>query len=234
MEISDEKLQEAAKIIAKAEVEQWKNFESYPEPALSESFQQIMQDLIHDVEKGNIEQVRARMGWQYYTKRSIVAVIVCFILTCAIMPETVMAGYQKILSIIETVFEEYTEFHIFSNAEGQHEFEPVTLHYLPVGVVESSREEYPTTLRIAYQDSAGQELLIINQIVFAEEENYLFVADTENAQIEYYTIQKNETVQMIIKGERIQFLWEHEAYFINGQTKLPMDELIRILNNIEI
>lgn len=57
MEISDEKLQEAAKIIAKAEVEQWKNFESYPEPALSESFQQIMQDLIHDVEKGNIEQV---------------------------------------------------------------------------------------------------------------------------------------------------------------------------------
>jgi len=233
MELSDEKLQRAAKIIVKAEVEQWKDFESYPEPVLSESFQQKMQELIRDVEKGNIKQASARKGWQYYTKRSIVAVILCFILTCAVMPEAVMAGYQKILSIIETVFEEYTEYRIHSNVEEHISFQPITLQYLPAGIKEAEREEHATALRIVYQNREGQDIFIIKQRLFSEDVEHDYIADTEDAQIEYCTIQ-NERVQMITKGERIQFLWEHGAYFITGQTKLSMDELIRILNHIEI
>jgi len=233
MEISDEKLQKAAKAIAKAEVEQWKNFESYPDPSLSESFQQKMRALIHDVEAGNVKHAKARMGWQYYTKRSMAAVIVCFLLTCAVMPEVVMAGCQKILSIIETVFEEYTEFHIVSNIGGKSQFNPITLNYLPEGVTEAGREEHDTVLRLVYQNEEGENLLIINQRTFSKDAEHNYIADTEDAQIEYYTIQ-NEPVQMIIKGGIIQFLWGHGAYFINGQTTLPMDELIRILNNVEM
>jgi len=233
MYLTDEELRRAARLVAKAEFAQWSAFTAEPDHQFSERFQQEMQELIGKVKAGKIKQVRARMGWQYYAKHGIAAVLLCFLLSCVVMPEAVMAGCQKVLSIVETVFEEYTEYHIISNVEGQIPFEPITLHYLPEGVIEAEREEHDTVLRLIYQNDEGENLLIINQRTFSKDVEHNYIADTEDAKIKCYTIQ-NEPVQMMIKEGIIQFLWEHGAYFINGQTTLSMDELIRVLNNAEI
>ncbi len=46
-----------------------------------------MQELIGKVKAGKIKQARARMGWQYYVKHGIAAVLLCFLLSCVVMPE---------------------------------------------------------------------------------------------------------------------------------------------------
>ena len=51
--------------------------------------------------------------------------------------------------------------------------------------------------------------------------------------MKYGTI-KGREVQLIEKKERIQFVWIYEAYCITGQTRLPEEEILRILQNIEL
>ena len=60
-----------------------------------------------------------------------------------------------------------------------------------------------------------------------------YIADTEDANVKYGTI-KGREVQLIEKKERIQFVWIYEAYCITGQTRLPEEEILRILQNIEL
>ena len=231
MKLSDEELRRSVKLLAKAELEQWHDYEDYPEPAFSEQFHQKMYALLNDVQANKVKQDRTRMGWLYYSKRVIVAVLLCFLLSYAIMPEAVLASCHQIIEVVRAVFEEYTEYHITSREASDIQLVPVTLKYLPEGIQEVEREEHPTTLRVVYQDNAGQNVLILRQEIFKKGAESDYIVDTEDAQTEYYTVQ-NEQIQIITKEDRIQFIWKHGDYLITGQTKLPKEEILLILQNI--
>lgn len=233
MKLSDEKLQYAAKLAAKAELEPWLDYEAYEEPVFSEKFQQRMQALIENVRVGNVAQDRARLGWQYYSRRGLAAVLLCFLLSCVAMPEAVMAGCRKVIEVVRTVYEEYTEYHFTSREKAEAQLTPLTFGYLPDSLHKNTEEITTITYFVDYVDSTGRIVFSLEQDLLTENMTSNYIADTEDANVKYGTI-KGREVQLIEKKERIQFVWIYEAYCITGQTRLPEEEILRILQNIEL
>lgn len=232
MKFTDEELQQAAirlqqKQLAQLPPEETCSYEMSP------AAKQQMQELITQVNRGKIGQAPVRMGWQYYARRGTAAILLCFFLACLTMPEVVLAGCQKLIEVVETIFEEYTEFHYTSNAAADTEFVPLTLNYIPDGLEEVEREKNSIGLRIAYADSEGKKVFVLRQELLTEDMVSGYIVDTENAQIETVMIQ-NEEVLWISKGEGIQFIWVHEPYRITGQARLSQEELTEILQQIEL
>ena len=233
MKLSDEKLQYAAKLAAKAELEPWLDYEAYEEPVFSEKFQQRMQALIENVRVGNVAQDRARLGWQYYSRRGLAAVLLCFLLSCVAMPEAVMAGCRKVIEVVRTVYEEYTEYHFTSREKAEAQLTPLTFGYLPDSLHKNTEEITTITYFVDYVDSTGRIVFSLEQDLLTENMTSTYIADTEDANVKYGT-SKGREVQLIEKKERIQFVWIYEAYCITGQTRLPEEEILRILQNIEL
>ena len=67
----------------------------------SEKFERDMAILLQRFANGHVKTDRIRYGWRYYAKRSIVAVLLGAILTCIAMPEAVVAGYNRIIEVVE-------------------------------------------------------------------------------------------------------------------------------------
>ena len=127
--VSEEKLQEAAREYLLWELQKFDAYADYPEPEFHGSYKLQMAALRHDVKRGAIKEAEYRMGATFYIKRSIAAILLVFTMACLTMPETVLAGYQKLIEVIETVFEEYTEYRYRVNDVGaiEEEFKPIKL-----------------------------------------------------------------------------------------------------------
>lgn len=139
-----------------------------------------MQRLIAEWKQGNIQPDKVHMGWQYYTRNSIAAVLLCFLLACFTMPEVVQAGCQRIIEAVETVFEEYTEYRYHSNAAGDTEFVPLQFGYLPEGLDEIEREENADSIDLLYMDETTGQYFNIYQKILTEINNSTYIVDTEN------------------------------------------------------
>ena len=70
-----------------------------PDYEVSEQFEQTVKQILMQLEQGTLKPDAVRMGWQYYTKRSAAVFLLCAGLTCAVMPDAVMAAYQRIAEI---------------------------------------------------------------------------------------------------------------------------------------
>lgn len=115
----------------------------------SDAFEQDMNWLIKQVKNNEISPAKVAMGWQYYTRNGLVAILLCFMLTCISMPEAVLAGYQKLVEVIETVVTEYTEYRYHSNETADAEFVPVTFGWLPEGMEEVETRIRKTSLYVS-------------------------------------------------------------------------------------
>lgn len=228
MKLSEEQLRRAALLAQQRQ--QYQAWNARPEPhQFSASFEQTMQQLMAQLQQHQLAQNKAPMGWQYYMRNSIAAVLLCFLLACVTMPEAVMAGCQKVIQAVETVFERYTEFQYHSSAAGTTAFVPMQFGYLPDGMVETEREEHPTRLSLSFDK--GSTYIITNQKLVTEKSGLTYIADTEIT--EQRIIQINgEEVQFIYKENRIHFIWLHDMYQVVGQTNLPEHEVIKILEHI--
>lgn len=229
MKLTDDQLHRAAALAQERLFSQLPQ-EEQCQHIFSEQFEQNMQRLIAEWKQGNIQPDKVHMGWQYYTRNSIAAVLLCFLLACFTMPEVVQAGCQRIIEAVETVFEEYTEYRYHSNAAGDTEFVPLQFGYLPEGMIETEREEHPTRLFLSFDK--GSSYIIVNQTLLTEETGVTYGIDTEDALTKIFMINNNQ-VRFIYKENRIHFIWLHGAYQITGQTNLPEDEVIKILENVE-
>lgn len=195
----------------------------------SEQFEQDMEALRRKVRANQITQKQAFWGWPYYARRGIAAVLLCFVLACFTMPETVLAGYRYLIEVIETVWDEYTEFRYHSDASADTEFQPLELQYLPEGMEEVRREERAGKLNIVCADK--EKYFILNQELVQKEFDKTFGIDTENTKREIIKV-KDDDVYLIIKEARVQYVWVHGYYQINGRTNVSLGELEKILNGI--
>ena len=225
MKLTEEQLRRAAKLA------QQKDLARLPECdtiVISSRLEQKMQNLIKQMQHGEIQPARAAMGWRYYTRNGIAAVLICFLLTCAAMPQAVIAGCQRLIQMVETVFEEYTQQEYTSNVSADTQFVPVTFGYIPKGMIETKREETADSLRIALESLEKDKVFVLRQELLIEDIISTYIVDTEEAEKETLLI-LGETVEFIQKNRQIKFVWNHTAYRITGKTNLPMNEVTKIL-----
>ncbi|MBR2626722.1 MAG: hypothetical protein IKD30_00545, partial [Peptococcaceae bacterium] len=165
--ISEEKLQKAAREYLLWELQKFDAYADYPEPEFHGSYKLQMAALRHDVKRGAIKEAEYRMGATFYIKRSIAAILLVFTMTCLTMPETVLAGYQKLIEVIETVFDEYTEYRYRVNDVGaiEDEFRPLKLGYLPEGMVEVENAISSKSIKLVYGDKNNQYFLVYQKIL---------------------------------------------------------------------
>ena len=166
------------------------------------------------------------MGWQYHTRNGMVAVLLCFIMTFLVAPEAVIAGYQKLVEVIETVVTEYTEYRYNSQESSDSEFEPVTFGYLPEGFVETDTYQSERLYSVVFR--RNELYFSLEQSILTEDGELQYLVDTENAEIIYQYI-GHEKVQLILKDESYNYVWLHGKYLITGQSNLSADEIMEIL-----
>lgn len=194
----------------------------------SEEFERKMEELIQQVKDGTVPPAKVSMGWRYYVRNGVAAVLLCFLLACVTMPEAVLAGYQKLVEVIETVVIEYTEYRYQSNEAADSEFKLITLNYLPEGMQQTSYRETESSMHILFQNE--NSYFEFEQRLLTIENGMTYIIDTEDVQLEVRYI-GTEEVQLILKDGVYSYLWIHESNQITGQSNLSAEEIMKILEN---
>lgn len=230
MRFTEEQLRLAAKRVDQRLLAQLPDESDCLDYQFSEAFEQKMHCLMEQVRNNQISPAKVSMGWRYYTRNGLVAVLLCFLLTWITMPEAVLAGYQKLVEVMETVVTEYTEYRYRSNETADAEFVPVTFGYLPEGMEEEEYREMGNSFRIILQSNNHYFRLV--QRLLTEENGLTIKVDTEDAVVEKVYI-KNEEVILILEDGVYNYIWLHGAYHFIGQSNLPADEIMEILKNLK-
>lgn len=231
-EFSEEDLYLAAREAEQFIRAQYPDAQTCPPHTFSPAFEADMQQLFAQLQNGTLKPSAARLGWPYYLRRSIAAILLCFLLACATMPEAVLAGYQKLIEVVEHVFEEYTEFRYRSDVVGDTEFKPLKLGYLPEGMVEVERNVDKDSVNLLFCNNSS-EYFDIYQKKIRDGKGIISILDTEDIPIEIIKI-KGENMKLMFKNDRNIFVWQYDNYYISGQTNLSKDDIIKILKEIEI
>lgn len=180
--------------------------DSCPPHEFSRAFTAKVEGIYKQLRACTLPHKRAALGWPYYVRRTAAALFLCLVLTCVAMPEAVMAGYQRLVEIVETIFEDYTEFRYRPEAVEKTEFIPLKLGYLPEEMEEVERDK---TTYIVDMGSIPADL------DSARRENIRFV----------YPEKYNE--------KRVWVIWLYEGYRVVIQSNLPEEEIVKIINHIE-
>ena len=228
--ITEEELREAAREVLEYELAIFDSYNDYPDHIFHGKFRLDMAALIHEVKRGAVKAAKYSMGFTFYAKQCIAAVLILFTLSCIAMPETVLAGYQKLIEVIETVFEDYTEYRYRVNDDGSIEetFKPLKLGYLPEGMEEVWREENATSVDIVYEDK-NQRYFNIYMGAMIDGSSTIYQFDTYNVEEIFID---NVTIYLLFWEDEIKYVWLHGKYHIIGQTNLLEYELLEILSNI--
>ena len=229
MRFTEEQLRLAAKRVDQRLLAQLPDESDCLDYQFSEAFEQKMHCLMEQVRNNQISPAKVSMGWRYYTRNGLVAVLLCFLLTWITMPEAVLAGYQKLVEVIETVVTEYTEYRYHSNETADAEFVPVTFGYLPEGMEEVNRNMTERRMDVYFENH--NQYFTLKQKLLTEENGMTIKVDTEDAVVEKVYI-KNEEVILILKHGVYDYIWLHGVYHFVGQSNLPFTEIVKILNHV--
>lgn len=230
--ITEEELREAAREVLEYELAIFDSYNEYPDHIFHGKFRLNMAALLHEVKRGAIEAAKYSMGITFYAKQCIAAVLILFTLSCIAMPEAVLAGYHKLIEVIETVFEDYTEYRYRVNDDGSIEetFKPLKLGYLPdeIKLVKKTKD-LKTTLYM-YKNDNGQ-YLNINQKELGENDRVQFWIDASDVRKEEYLV-KGQNVEIIYIDDMTYFMSVKDNYRLTGQTNLSVDVLIKIISEL--
>ena len=232
--ITEEELREAAREVLEYELAIFDSYNDYPDHIFHGKFRLNMAALIHEVQRGAVEAAKYSMGFTFYAKQCIAAVLILFTLSCIAMPETVLAGYHKLIEVIETVFEDYTEYRYRVNDDGgiEENFKPLKLGYLPEGMEDVEIRNRGTRIDLLYVGNSNSYLNICQKRI-SESSRLAYVIDSDGS-MELIQLNIDTKAKIIKDNLGIKFYLDYYNYFISGQTNLTENELISILNNIEI
>lgn len=231
MKLDETLLSRAAVLVRDKELHQLPDEKDCPEYVFSEKFEQEMQRLIEQVAKGEIQQNRVKWGWPYYARQGLVAVLICFLLVCFTMPEVVQAGCQRLVDVIETVFEEYTEWRYETDATVNDKLEKVTFGYMPEMLEKTEESSDERLYYVLYQ---GEEYYFcLEQRKLSGESELTQIVDTEDAFVERKQINGEEVI-LVLKDGVYNYIWIHNQYQISGISNLSAGEIEQIFENIQI
>lgn len=230
MQLNDDVLCRAATLVRDRKMNALSEYEAYPEHEFSEAFETELQEIMNQLGKGEIKPYKVSMGWQYYARHGLVAVLVCFLLTCIAAPQAVMAGYHKLIEVIETVVTEYTEYRYQVNETVDDTLQQVTFGYLPEGMEITEESLNESLYYVLYQ--GNNRYFCLEQRLLLEDTELTQIIDTEDAHIEQKQIQ-SETVVFSLKDGVYNYVWLYKNYQISGISNLSVEEMIEILESIQ-
>ena len=230
MQLNDDILCRAAALVRDKRMNSLSEYEEYPVHEFSEAFETEMQGIMDKLGKGEIKPYKVSMGWQYYVRHGLVAVLVCILLTCFAAPQAVMAGYHKLVEVIETVVTEYTEYRYQVNETVDDTLQQVMFGYLPEGMEIVKERNTERSYHVEYE--IGDKYFALEQRLIVQENNLSYVVDTENAIVEKDNINGEEIIY-IYKDGIYNYVWLHGNYHIKGDSNLAIGELTKILENIK-
>lgn len=231
MKLNDAQLQRAASLADAIELSFLPTQDNCPKHTFSAEFEAKMQHLIKRVRQSEIKPYRVFMGYAYYAKRSIAAVLIAFLLSCVTMPQAVIAGYHKLITVIENIVTEYTEYKYHSTVPGTAQFIPLEFGYLPEGMEQTRNNINEDRLNVMYKNE--QCYFSLKQVMITEDMVYGNAVDTENAQVEKKTL-RGEDLTLIFKEDTITYVWDYGMYHFWGISNLSLEEVEKILNNLKI
>lgn len=209
--------------------------DSCPPHEFSRAFTAKVEGIYKQLRACTLPHKRAALGWPYYARRTAAVLFLCLVLTCVAMPEAVMAGYQRLVEIVETIFEDYTEFRYRTEAVEKTEFVPLRLGYLPEGMEEVERDETTISLDVVYQGKQ-KEYVRIDQRIMKENDKTTYVVDTKKIPAGLDTARR-ENIKFIYQEkyeeEQNNVIWIYGEYRIVIQSNLPEEEIVKIINHIE-
>ena len=232
--ITEEELREAAREVLEYELAIFDSYNDYPDHIFHGKFRLDMAALIHEVKRGAVKAAKYSMGFTFYAKQCIAAVLLIFTLSCIAMPETVLAGYHKLIEVIETVFEDYTEYRYRVNDDGgiEETFKPLKLGYLPEGMKEVWREETESSIDLLYKNNRG-EYLNIYQKRFFENNKEVIILDYDDSKIKNMRINGNN-ITLNFDDNIIRFILQYNNYKITGHSNLKEQELAIVLDQLKL
>ena len=150
------------------------------------------------------------------------------------MPETVLAGYHKLIEVIETVFEDYTEYRYRVNDDGSIEetFKPLKLGYLPEGMEEIWRTKQLNTVDIWHMDT-NDYYFNIYQKKIEKQDGTVSIVDSDVIISKELRIE-DTSIMLNYENEEIYYYFLYDGYAISGITNLDEEELIKILKEFDI
>lgn len=230
--ISDEEIAEACRLLMAYEVATIPQESAYDD-IRSETYIAYMDRLLAQAKAGTLIAPNVPMGWQYYTRKGLAAILIAALLAGIAMPERVMAGYRWLVKVVEEFFEDRkTEYRYTSNADEDIEFVPMQFGYLPEGMEESYRKNRDEKLKVLFSNEENGLYFEISQQVIEPSHKFLHGS---NIDIYYTEILIVDTImaKTYIRDDTMYFEYLSEQYQINGQTNLSKKELIEVLKNIE-
>lgn len=230
MQLNDDVLCRAATLVRDRKMNALSEYEAYPEHEFSEAFETEQQEIMNQLGKGEIKPYKVSMGWQYYARHGLVAVLVCFLLTCIAAPQAVMAGYHKLVEVIETVVTEYTEYRYQVNETVDDTLQQVTFGYLPEGMEITEELIQDRSYYVEYRKD--KNFFRLEQLLLTDEDGLGHIVDTENATVEQYMIKGTEA-KFISKRGMNGYVWVYGKYLITGQSNLSVEEMIEILESVQ-
>lgn len=231
MKLNDAQLQRAASLADAIEMSFLLVQDNCPQHTFSAEFEAKMQQLMNRVRQSDIKPYKVFMGYAYYAKRSIAAVLIAFLLACVTVPEAVIAGYHKLIDVIENVVTEYTEYKYRSYVPGTAQFIPLEFGYLPEGMEVTRNSIDEDGMNVMYKGSDCY--FSLKQVLITEDTEYGLALDTENAKSEQEFLFDN-VLKLIYKDDVITYVWNNDKYLIWGKCDLTKEELIKILTHILI
>ncbi len=231
--LSDDELSSAAREVMEYELKLFDAFGDFPDHKFRDEIEEKMKNLCHDVEHGKIKSADYHMGFTFYAKRCITAALLIITLTGIIMPGAVLAGYQKLVEVIETVFEEYTRFEYYSNEKTFEEdsFIMLEIEDLSDEWKEVERKRTANSLKLIYEN-VNKQYIVIHQKIMSGDYNMIFALDTEKSEQEKLKI-NGEEVPVICKDDIVYFIWIHDRYYVEGQTNVSREEILTFLKQIK-
>jgi len=229
MQLNDDILCRAAALVRDKRMNSLSEYEEYPVHEFSEAFETEMQGLMDKLGKGEITPYKVSMGWQYYARHGLVAVLVCILLTCFAAPQAVMAGYQKLIEVIETITEEYTLFQYTTTDTNEvGVFEPIKI-VLP--------DEFVLKREILSEESAhwtyvheDNYFIIVQNLITSDE--MAVVMDSEDAVKELLFI-NSEEITLYLEEDICRFVWTAGKYQLHGHSNLDRNTVLAILESIQ-
>lgn len=146
-----------------------------------------------------------------------------------------MAGYQRLVEIVETIFEDYTEFRYRTETMEETGFVPLTLGYLPEGMEEIKRYEVIKRVNLVYENKQEQYFRI-DQKLIDENDKTTYVIDMEKVPAGLDPARRKNIkfiYQEKYEEEQNNVIWIYGEYRIVIQSNLPEEEIVKIINHIE-
>ena len=226
--ISDEDIAEACRLLMAYEVATIPQESAYDD-IRSETYIAYMERLLAQAKAGTLIAPNVPMGWQYYTRKGLAAILIAALLAGIAMPERVMAGYRWLVEVVEQFFEDRTEYIYTSNTDEDIEFVPMQFGYMPEGMEIVTEIKTEKKHNILFTDKNGYYFEITQVLL---DDKRVHGTNTELYYTELIYV-NDELIKIYERKDVINFDWLYENYHVYGQTDLNKNGLIEILENIE-